>query len=152
MSGTDWTTTPNHGFYLPIYDMDEGAWGGHLNDNTTALDTLLATTGTTTFLPINGGTMNGKLTLFTAPSAAMDAANKGYVDGFLPLAGGTVSGALTVTGVVTAGAGAATWNSGTGAPTATRPIGSLYSRTDGAVGTTLYVSQGGGTWAAVSGV
>jgi hypothetical protein len=102
MSGTDWTTTPNHGFYLPIYDADEGTWGTHLNDNTTALDTLLATTGTTTFLPINGGTMNGKLTLFSPPSAAMDAATKGYVDGlltgapFMPLSGGTMTGMLTL--------------------------------------------------------
>jgi hypothetical protein len=102
MSGTDYTRTPNHNLYLPIYDMDEGQWGGHINSNTTALDTLLATTGTTTFLPINGGTMNGKLTLFSAPSAAMDAATKGYVDGlltgapFMPLSGGTMTGMLTL--------------------------------------------------------
>lgn len=32
------------------------------------------------------------------------------------------------------------------------PRGSLYLRTDGAVGSTLYVSQGGGTWNAVAGV
>ena len=55
-------------------------------------------------------------------------------------------------GPITVGAGAATWNSGTGAPTITRPAGSLYSRTDGAVGTHLYVSAGGGTWNAVAGV
>jgi hypothetical protein len=102
MSGTDYNQTPNHGLYLPIYDMDEGQWGSHLNSNTTALDTLLATTGTTTFLPINGGTMNGKLTLFSAPSAAMDAATKGYVDGlltgapFMPMSGGTMTGMLTL--------------------------------------------------------
>ena len=36
------------------------------------------------------------------------------------------------------------------APT-TPPIGSLYSRTDGAVGSTLYV-RGASAWAAVAGV
>jgi len=45
-----------------------------------------------------------------------------------------------------------TWTSGTGAPASTQPIGSMYSRTDGAVGTTLYVSRGAGTWNAVAGV
>ena len=55
--------------------------------------------------------------------------------------------------VGTVGSGGPTWSTGTGAPIAnTQPIGSLYSRTDGAVGSTLYVSRGGGTWAAVAGV
>jgi hypothetical protein len=45
-----------------------------------------------------------------------------------------------------------TWTAGTGAPATTEPLGSLYSRADGAVGSTLYVSRGGGTWAAVAGV
>jgi hypothetical protein len=34
----------------------------------------------------------------------------------------------------------------------TLPRGTLYLRTDGGVGSTLYVSQGGGTWNAVAGV
>ena len=41
---------------------------------------------------------------------------------------------------------------GNGAPSAVLPRGSQYSRKDGGVGTTLYISQGGGTWNAVSGV
>lgn len=41
---------------------------------------------------------------------------------------------------------------GTGVPTATLPKGSTFRRTDGGVGSTLYVTQGGGTWNAVSGV
>lgn len=43
---------------------------------------------------------------------------------------------------------------GTGVPSALLVLtkGSLYLRTDGAVGSTLYVSQGGGTWNAVAGV
>ena len=44
------------------------------------------------------------------------------------------------------------WTTGSGAPAATAPVGSLYSRVGGAVGATLYVSRGGGTWAAVAGV
>jgi sRNA-binding protein len=48
--------------------------------------------------------------------------------------------------------GGVTWTSGAAAPTSTQPIGSLYSRTGGAVGATLYVSRGSGTWAAVAGV
>ena len=45
-----------------------------------------------------------------------------------------------------------TWTSGNTAPAATQPVGSLYSRVGGAVGATLYVSRGAGTWAAVAGV
>ena len=41
---------------------------------------------------------------------------------------------------------------GSGVPASTKPKGSLYLRTGGAVGSTLYVSQGGGTWNAVAGV
>lgn len=43
---------------------------------------------------------------------------------------------------------------GTGAPSALLVLtkGSLYLRTDGAVGSTIYVSQGGGTWNAIAGV
>jgi hypothetical protein len=42
------------------------------------------------------------------------------------------------------------WISGTGAPTSSQGRGSLYSRTDGGVGSSLYVCQGGTTWAAVA--
>jgi hypothetical protein len=45
-----------------------------------------------------------------------------------------------------------TWTTGSAAPAASAPVGSLYSRVGGAVGATLYVSRGGGTWAAVAGV
>lgn len=40
--------------------------------------------------------------------------------------------------------------SGAGAPSATYPNGSLWLRTDGAANTRLYVSEGGGTWAAIA--
>ena len=45
-----------------------------------------------------------------------------------------------------------TWTTGTAVPAATAPVGSLYSRVGGALGATLYVSRGGGTWAAVAAV
>jgi hypothetical protein len=45
-----------------------------------------------------------------------------------------------------------TIRSGTGAATGTQPKGSLWLRTDGAAGSTLYVTQGAGVWAAVAGV
>jgi hypothetical protein len=45
---------------------------------------------------------------------------------------------------------AITWTSGIGAPTTTEDKGSLYSRTDGTVGATLYLSRGGGTWTALA--
>ena len=41
---------------------------------------------------------------------------------------------------------------GTGAPSAMKPKGTIFIRTDGGVGSTIYVSQGGGTWNAVGGV
>lgn len=43
-------------------------------------------------------------------------------------------------------------NTGSGVPTSTLPKGSLFQRSDGAAGSTLYVTQGGGTWNAVAGV
>lgn len=71
---------------------------------------------------------------------------------YLQLSGGAVTGAVTFNVNIVVGAGAATINSGTGAPSATRPVGSIYMRTDGTTGARLYVSAGGGTWAAVAGV
>jgi hypothetical protein len=69
-----------------------------------------------------------------------------------PLVVSRATGQVTLSTGVTVGAGLASWTSGTGAPSATTPVGSMFSRTDGGVGTTLYVSRGGGTWGAVAGV
>jgi hypothetical protein len=63
-----------------------------------------------------------------------------------------LSGSFTVPGANGIIVGTPTIRSGTGAATGTQPKGSLWLRTDGAVGSTLYVTQGGGTWAAVAGV
>ena len=45
-----------------------------------------------------------------------------------------------------------TIRAGAGAATGTQPKGSVWVRTDGAVGSTFYVSQGAGTWNPVAGV
>ena len=45
-----------------------------------------------------------------------------------------------------------TITTGAGPPLSGQPLGSLYLRTSGGVGSTLYVSQGSGFWAAVAGV
>lgn len=76
----------------------------------------------------------------------------------VPISGGTMTGALTATvvtassAVTTGGSGGPTWTTGTTVPSSNQPRGSIYSRTGGALGTTLYVSQGGGTWNPVAGV
>jgi hypothetical protein len=64
----------------------------------------------------------------------------------------TIPGTLIVGGPITVATGGPTIRAGTGAATGTQPKGSMWMRTDGAVGSTLYVTQGGGTWAAVAGV
>lgn len=61
------------------------------------------------------------------------------------------NGAVTVS-ILVLGVGGPFITSGTGVPSTTQPKGSLFLRTDGAVGSTLYVSQGAGTWNAVAGV
>ena len=74
----------------------------------------------------------------------------------LPLTGGVLSGPLRgTTATFTtyfSNVGGPTWTSGTAAPTATAPVGSLYSCTGGALGARLYVSAGAGVWNAVAGV
>lgn len=71
-----------------------------------------------------------------------------------PLGNLSLSGGLTAAAAsgVVMGAGGPNIRSGTGAASGTQPKGSLWMRTDGAVGSTLYVSQGAGTWNAVAGV
>lgn len=93
---------------------------------------------------INGGTVaNGfDLTNLTITNNAWKSTGA-TIDG---------SGNGTFASVRTTSSSGPTWTSGTGAPGTTQPKGSIFSRTDGGVGTTLYVSQGGGTWNPVAGV
>jgi hypothetical protein len=62
------------------------------------------------------------------------------------------AGSSTQVDSLTVTAAGPTIRSGTGAASGTQPRGSQWLRTDGGVGSTLYVSQGGGTWNAVAGV
>jgi hypothetical protein len=64
----------------------------------------------------------------------------------------SLTGVISNAAVLIGGASGPSWTTGSGAPASTQPVGSLYSRVGGAVGATLYVSRGAGTWAAVAGV
>ncbi len=57
----------------------------------------------------------------------------------------TFSGSLTVNGDLKVSGTSAVWSSGTGTPEAvvTAPVGSMFTRTDGGTGTTLYVKETG---------
>ena len=48
------------------------------------------------YLPLTGGNLSGPLVLPGAPTNALQAATKGYVDTFLPLAGGVMTGPMTL--------------------------------------------------------
>jgi len=151
-------------------------WGGF---NITGIATLGATNVVATGLATSGGaTIGNTLTVTTGGATiggtvaatavvAVDMSTSAgiTVGNVLTVSAGgagivgnsTVDGTFGVTGAATAaslqvGAGGPSWTAGTGAPAATAPIGSLYSRTDGGVGTTLYVSAGAGTWNPVAGV
>jgi len=70
-----------------------------------------------------------------------------------PLSLSRSTGAVTIgTGGLALGTAGQTINGGIGAATGTQPKGSIWMRTDGGVGTTMYVSQGSGIWNAVAGV
>lgn len=53
---------------------------------------------------------------------------------------------------LTIGPNGPTITAGVGVPVSIAPKGSIYICTNGAIGSTLYVSQGGGAWNAVAGV
>jgi hypothetical protein len=79
----------------------------------------------------------------------------GYIDrygmNYIPI--GQTAAALGAFSTIAVGSATGpTWTQGTTAPSSTQPVGSLYSRVGGAIGATLYVSRGAGTWAAVAGV
>ncbi len=63
-----------------------------------------------------------------------------------------VNGSAAFTNIAIGNTTGPTWTTGSSTPNAIAPVGSLYSKVGGAVGATLYVSRGAGTWNAVSGV
>jgi len=135
------------------------------NDIQSALTASAAADGQT---PITGdwdwggNDLTGVGTFSATAVAATDAAvSNGLTvgNGVVVTKGGVIVGAggLAVTGgaladVVAIGSGGPNWTAGTGVPVAVQPKGSIWTRTDGGVGSTLYVSQGAGTWNAVAGV
>jgi hypothetical protein len=62
------------------------------------------------------------------------------------------AGSTTQVDSLILGTSGPTITTGAGVPATTTPKGSIYFRTGGTVGSTFYVSQGGGTWNAVAGV
>jgi hypothetical protein len=85
---------------------------------------------------------------YNVPGSSTHAFVVGGVDAASVNSGGVISNGLVQIG----GTSGPNWSQGSAAPAFTAPVGSLYSRVGGAVGATLYVSRGGGTWAAVAGV
>lgn len=102
------------------------------------------TSGSSTF----GVLGNGAILLGNSAAAPFIATNdhhatsKKYVDD--ALAGNISAGIVTATQFFVNTSGP-TWTSGSGTPegSVTAPVGSLYSRTDGGTGTTLYVKESG---------
>jgi hypothetical protein len=120
--------------------------------NLTNVGTLGASNIAATDLATSNGVTVGNALVVTKGGATITAGGVTVSAGGLIVAGGgTVSGGLTAD-VLSVGSATVTWTDGNGAPVAAATRGSLYSRRDGGVGTTLYVSQGGGTWNAVAGV
>lgn len=151
---------------------------GGSNPNSGAFSTLIVGSGAGgPFVRINGGTSGANV----GPVVDLQWAGitRGGVGGYSAVAGGAYDSRVAVSGydgiafltvgtlaggfdtsfnfsavgsVGVGGTTGPTWTTGSAAPSATAPIGSFYSRTGGSVGATLYISRGGGTWAAVAGV
>jgi hypothetical protein len=91
---------------------------------------------------------SGRVTMNAGVAISGGAAST--IDG--AVVGGTTPAAVTATQLNVTTAAGPNMRAGTGAATGTQPKGSIWLRTDGAVGTTVYVSQGAGTWNPVAGV
>jgi hypothetical protein len=110
-----------------------------------------ATTGANTFTGNQnvGGNITATGTI-SGSSASLSGALAGTTASFSgALSAATVASTGSGTPTVQLGNTGPTWTSGLGAPTSSCTVGSLYSRTDGATGSTLYVCVGpSGTWSA----
>lgn len=109
----------------------------------------IKSTGSLLGIPVEGGIVNGGTI-----ANGFDLTNLTITNNAWKSTGTTIdgSGNGTFASVRTTSSSGPTWTSGTGAPGTTQPKGSIWSRTDGGVGTTLYISQGGGTWNPIAGV
>ena len=108
-----------------------------------------ATTGANTFTGNQnvGGNITATGTI-SGGAASLSGGLTGTTASFSgALSGGTVASTGSGTPTVQLGNTGPTWTTGLGAPTSSCTVGSLYSRTDGASGSTLYVCVGpSGTW------
>ena len=110
-------------------------WGKLLFGNTTS--------GAIQHSAPSSGALSGTVTL---PNATTTLAGLAVAETF------TAAQTFSASGGIVVGASGPTISSGAGAPSATQPVGSLYLNTSGSSGSRLYVSAGGGSWNAVSGV
>lgn len=102
-------TTVNYSWNLPTVGGDEDAWGGYLNSNWTALDTLLGGTNATEFAILDGATvttteLNYVSGVTSAIQTQLDAKQAG--DATLTALAGTLTAANKIpyaTGTDTAG-------------------------------------------------
>jgi hypothetical protein len=84
---------------------------------------------------------------------SVGAGNSGVAGNFAVTGAFQTNGSAVIGGTIAFGSVTGpTITTGAGAPSATQPKGSIYMRTGGGVGSTLYVTQGGGVWNAVAGV
>ncbi len=159
---TGYATTAGRAFFLSLFQRTGAEGGVSTAGLQQAIDTEATTRANADAALENGINItvtyiNTQITSERTAREAADAVLTAGVASALPLAGGTLSGALhgttaSFTSLQTGGGTGPTWTAGNGAPTATVARGSIFSRLDGGVGTTLYVSQGGGTWNPVAGV
>jgi hypothetical protein len=135
------------------------ATGMHIAANTGSYDRMFVLES-----PFNEAAIDLRVAVASSPSAhtiwlrdggdiAFDTAGTGRVS-WSNITGSAIftCNIGTAGGIGIGGSGGPTWTTGTAVPTANAPIGSLYSRANGTVGATLYVSRASGTWAAVAGV
>lgn len=139
---------------------------GPVSSVNTKTGAVALTAGDVGALPIGGGTLTGALVLNAAPSVALGAATKGYVDGrtaadvgALPIGGGTLTGALILAGAPSTTLQAATKgyvDTAVATPVAKRSVRVIRSAAaaqsiPNATATPVTLtgvtwSQGGGTW------
>lgn len=154
-AGTQQPTSAWRAFFMALYARTGDA-GGVDAQALTATDNALSVrddqlaSEITAEASTRAAADNAEKTARTAADAALQAST-------LPLTGGTLSGplvapAVTATLLQVGSVTGPTWRTGNGAPTYSAPRGSLYSRQDGAVGSTLYVCQSGTSWNAVAAV
>ena len=157
---TQMLTTAWRAFFISLYSRTGSSAGGTISGLQSAIDaeTTARAAEDTALEGDIAAEATARANADTTEKAARTAADAALQASKLALAGGTLTGPLTgttaaFTSLRTGGGSGPTWTAGAGPPgAAVAPLGSLYSNTTGAVGATLYVSRGAGTWNPVAGV